>query len=103
MIVTLPLNHIHLRISEIETTIVAAVPHLSPIRLCPILVLLLITIDITHQPQDTTREETRTTSLEQSLTQPSIYPTALTGKAVFASAAVDKFEDLAKRVSKILF
>ena len=93
MIVTLPLNHIHLRIAEIETTIaieimiaitiIAAVPHLSLIRLCPILVLLLVTIDITHQPQDTTRAETRTKPLEQSLTQPSTYPTALTGKAVF--------------------
>lgn len=95
MIVTLPLNHIHLRIAEIETTIaieimimiaitiVADVPHLSPIHLCPIPVLLLVIIDITHQPQDTTREETRTKRLEQSLTQLSTYPTALTGKAVF--------------------
>lgn len=90
---TLPLNHIHLRIAEIEATIaieimiainiVADVPHLFPIRLSPILVLLLATIDITHQPQNTTREETRTKPPNQSLTQPSTYPTALTGKAVF--------------------
>lgn len=95
MIVTLPLNPIHLRIVEIEATIaieimiaiiiiiVAAIPHLSPTRLCPILVLLLAAIDITHQPQNTTREETRTKPPNQSLTQSSTYPTALTGKAVF--------------------
>lgn len=101
MIVILPLNYIHLRIPKIETTIaieimimimiaitiVAAVPHLFPTRLCPILVLILITINITHQPQDTTREETRTKPLEQSPTQPSTYLTALTGKAILFPSA----------------
>lgn len=103
MIVILPLKHIHLHITEVETSvtieivipilIIAAAPHPSPIHLCPILVLLpqittiptmlLVNIEITRQPRDTMREETTTKSLSQSPTQPSTYPTALTGKAIF--------------------
>jgi hypothetical protein len=103
MIVTLPLNCTHLRIVGVEPTvaikivivtiIIAAAPHPSPIHLCPTLVLLPqittlpillpVTTDIIHQLRNPRREETRTKSLKQTLTQPSTYLTALTGKAVF--------------------
>lgn len=103
MIVTLPLNRTHLRIVEVDPTvaikivivtiIIAVAPHPSPIHLCPTLVLLSqittlaiqlpVTTDITPQLRNPRREVTRTKSLKQTLTQPSTYLTALTGKAVF--------------------
>jgi hypothetical protein len=103
MIVTLPLNRIHLRIAAVEPTvaieiviaiiIIAAAPHPSPTHLCPILVLLPqitthpillpVTTDIIHQLRNPRTAETRIKSLKQTLTQPSTYLTALMGKAVF--------------------
>ncbi|EKV05038.1 hypothetical protein PDIG_38660 [Penicillium digitatum PHI26] len=107
--VILLLKRPHLHITEVDTAvtieiviaiiiviiiiIIAAVPLPSPTRLCLILALfpqitripamLPITIDVTHQPRNPAREETRTKSPRQSLTQLSTYPTALTGMAIF--------------------